>query len=128
MPVRRRKYFEKNEGLAKCISSAICAAGLSVWRSSIFIRVMRARSIQSLAVTLLVWRIMVLRAIEDGLLARTTAGLLVDLLLEQLVVVVHLGCYESCDGGTMIVVGGMNHLPNGVQNMSGSSDILFADK
>ena len=35
MPVRRRKYFEKNEGLAKCISSAICAAGLSVWRSSI---------------------------------------------------------------------------------------------
>ena len=39
MPVRRRKYFEKNEGLAKCISSAICAAGLSVWRSSIFIRV-----------------------------------------------------------------------------------------
>ena len=39
MPVRRRKYFEKNEGLAKCISSAICAADLSVWRSSIFIRV-----------------------------------------------------------------------------------------
>ena len=26
MPVRRRKYFEKNEGLVKCISSAICAA------------------------------------------------------------------------------------------------------
>ena len=61
MPVRRRKYFEKNEGLAKFISSAICAAGLSVWRSSILMRVMRARSIQSLAVTLLVWRIMVLR-------------------------------------------------------------------
>ena len=56
MPVRRRKYFEKNEGLAKCISSAICAAGLSVWRSSILMRVMRARSIQSLAVTLLVCR------------------------------------------------------------------------
>ena len=30
MPVRRRKYLEKNEGLAKCISSAICAADLSV--------------------------------------------------------------------------------------------------
>ena len=42
MPVRRRKYFEKNEGLAKCISSAICAAGLSVWRidaiRTVFIR------------------------------------------------------------------------------------------
>ena len=61
MPVRRRKYFEKNEGLAKCISSAICAAGLSVWRSSIFIRVMRARSIQSLAVVPLVCRMTVLR-------------------------------------------------------------------
>ena len=61
MPVRRRKYFEKNEGLAKCISSAICAAGLSVWRSSILMRVMRARSIQSLAVVPLVWRTTVLR-------------------------------------------------------------------
>ena len=28
--MRRRKYFAKKEGLAKCISSAICAAGLSV--------------------------------------------------------------------------------------------------
>ena len=61
MPVRRRKYFAKKEGLAKCISSAICAAGLSVWRSSIFMRVIRARSIQSLAVVPLVWRITVPR-------------------------------------------------------------------
>ena len=38
MPVRRRKYLEKNEGLAKCISSAICAEDLSVWRSSILMR------------------------------------------------------------------------------------------
>ena len=38
IPVRRRKYFEKNEGLAKCISSAICAADLSVWRSSTYAR------------------------------------------------------------------------------------------
>ena len=65
-------------------------------------------------------------AIEDGLLARTTAGLLVDLLLEQLVVVVHLGSYECCDGGTMIIVRGMNRLPDGVHNMCGGSDILFA--
>jgi len=37
MPVRRWKYLEKNEGLAKCISSDICAADLSVWRSSMSI-------------------------------------------------------------------------------------------
>ena len=66
--------------------------------------------------------------VENSLLARTAACQLVSLPMEQLVVVVHLGSYECCDGGTMIVVGGMNHLPNGVQNMSGSSDILFADK
>ena len=45
--------------------------------------------------------------------------------MEQLVVVVHLGSYECCDGGTMIVVRGMNRLPNGVHNMCGGSDILF---
>ena len=65
MPVRRRKYFEKNEGFAKCISLAICATGLSVWRSSILIRVMRARSIQSLAVVPLVWRITVLGIVAN---------------------------------------------------------------
>ena len=48
--------------------------------------------------------------------------------MEQLVVVVHLGSYECCDGGTMIVVRGMNRLPDGVHNMCGGSDILFADK
>ena len=32
-------------------------------------------------------------AVEDGLLARTNAGLLVGLLTEQMVVVVHLGSY-----------------------------------
>ena len=62
MPVRRRKYLEKNEGLAKCISSEICAADLSVWRSSILMRVMRARSIQSLAVVPLVCRMTVVSA------------------------------------------------------------------
>ena len=46
--------------------------------------------------------------------------------MEQLVVVVHLGSYECCDGGTMIVVGSMNYLPDGVQNMFGCSDILLA--
>ena len=66
-------------------------------------------------------------AVEDGLLVRTTAGLLVGLLAEQMVIVVHLGSYECCDGGTMIVVGSMNRLPDGVHNMCGSSDILFAD-
>ena len=45
--------------------------------------------------------------------------------MEQLVVVVHLGSYECCDGGTMIVVRGMNRLPDGVHNMCGGSDILF---
>ena len=45
--------------------------------------------------------------------------------MEQLVVVVHLGCYEGCDGGTMIVVSGMNRLPDGVHNMCGGSDILL---
>ena len=66
-------------------------------------------------------------AIEDGLLTRTAAGQLVGLLKKQMVVVVHLGCYKGCDGGTMIVVGGMNHLPDSVQNMLSSSDIRFAD-
>ena len=66
-------------------------------------------------------------AIEDGLLTRTAAGQLVGLLMKQMVVVVHLGCYKGCDGGTMIVVGGMNHLPDSVQNMLSSSDIRFAD-
>ena len=42
--------------------------------------------------------------VEDGLLARTAACQLVGLLMKQMVVVVHLGCYEGCDGGTMIVV------------------------
>ena len=66
-------------------------------------------------------------AFEDGLLTRTAAGQLVGLLMKQMVVVVHLGCYKGCDGGTMIVVGGMNHLPDSVQNMLSSSDIRFAD-
>ena len=52
--------------------------------------------------------------VEDGLLVRTTAGLLVGLLAEQMVIVVHLGCYEGSDGGTMIVVGSMNRLPDSV--------------
>ena len=64
-------------------------------------------------------------AVKDGLLARTIAGLLVGLLAEQMVIVVHLGCYKGCDGGTMIVVGSMNRLPDSVQYMSGSSNILF---
>ena len=42
--------------------------------------------------------------VEDSLLARTTVGQLVGLLVEQLVVVVHQSCHEGCDGGTMIVV------------------------
>ena len=42
--------------------------------------------------------------VEDSLLARTAACLLVGLLMKQMVVVVHLGCYEGRDGGTMIVV------------------------
>ena len=64
-------------------------------------------------------------AVEDGLLVRTTAGLLVGLLAEQMVIVVHLGCYKGCDGGTMIVVGSMNRLPDGVYNMYGCSNIFF---
>ena len=67
-------------------------------------------------------------AIEDGLLARTTAGQLVGLLMEQMAVVVHLGCYEGSVGGTMIIVGGMDRLPDGIKNMSGSSNILFAGR
>ena len=66
------------------------------------------------------------KTVKNGLLARTATGLLVGLLVEQIVVMVHLGCYESCDGGTMIVVGSMNYLPDGVQNMFGCSDILLA--
>ena len=65
------------------------------------------------------------KAVEDGLLVRTTAGLLVGLLAEQMVIVVHLGCYKGCDGGTMIVVGSMNRLPDGVHNMYGCSNIFF---
>ena len=42
--------------------------------------------------------------VEDSLLARTAACQLVGLLMKQMVVVVHLGCYEGRDGGTMIVV------------------------
>ena len=68
------------------------------------------------------------KALEDGLLARTIAGQQVGLLMKQLVVVVHLGCHEGCDGGTVIVVGNMNRLPDGVQDMSCNSDILFADE
>ena len=68
------------------------------------------------------------KAVEDGLLARTTASLLVGLLMKQMVVVVHLGSYEGCNGGTMIVVGSMNYLPDGIQNMFGCSDILFTDE
>ena len=56
------------------------------------------------------------------------AGQLIGLLVEQMVVMVHLGCYEGSDGGTMIVVGSMNYLPDGVQNMFGSSDIFFAGR
>ena len=65
------------------------------------------------------------KAVEDGLLARTTAGQSVGLLVEQMVVMLHLGSCEGCDGGTMIVVSGMNRLPDGVHNMCGGSDILF---
>ena len=46
--------------------------------------------------------------------------------MEQLVVVVHQCCYKSCDGGTVIVVGDMDHLPDDVHNIFDSSDILFA--
>ena len=66
-------------------------------------------------------------AVEDGLLARTAAGQLVGLLMKQMVVVVHQGRYEGSDGGAMIVAGGMNRLPDGVQDMSGSIDIVLAD-
>ena len=156
MPVRRRKYFEKNEGLVKCISSAICAAGLFVWRSSIWMRVMRARCIQSFggsttgladnggqvalgkahAIGIVAYLVMLgtmlgdqlEEAVEDSLFARTTAGQLVGLLVEQMVVMLHLGSYEGCDGGTMIVVSDMNRLPDGVHNMCGCSDILFAGR
>ena len=51
IPVSRWKYFEKNEGLGKCISSEICATLFPVWCSSTLMRVMSARSIHSLAVT-----------------------------------------------------------------------------
>ena len=42
--------------------------------------------------------------VEDSLLARTAACQLVGLLMKQMVVVVHLGCSEGRDGGTMLVV------------------------
>ena len=50
MPVRRLKYLEKKEGLGNPISSEICATGLSVWRSSTFMRITMARSIHYLEV------------------------------------------------------------------------------
>ena len=46
--------------------------------------------------------------------------------MEQMIVVVHLGSHKRCDGGTMIIIRGMNRLPDGIQNVLGSSDILFA--
>ena len=51
---------------------------------------------------------------------------MVGLLMEQMIVVVHLGSHKRCDGGTMIIIRGMNRLPDGIQNVLGSSDILFA--
>ena len=45
IPVSRLKYLEKNEALGKCISSAIVAADLLVWRSSALMRITSAGSL-----------------------------------------------------------------------------------
>ena len=127
MPVRRRKYLEKNEGLAKCISSAICAALADDGSQVAFGEAHAVGIVAYLVMFGTMLGDQLEEAIEDGLLTRTAAGQLVGLLMKQMVVVVHLGCYKGCDGGTMIVVGGMNHLPDSVQNMLSSSDIRFAD-
>ena len=61
-------------------------------------------------------------AIEDGLLARTTAGLLVDLLLEQLVVVVHQGCHEGC-GCRTVIVRLADEVPETVEDVTGGGNV-----
>ena len=66
------------------------------------------------------------KSVEYALFARTTISQMVGLLMEQMIVVVHLGSHKRCDGGTMIIIRGMNRLPDGIQNVLGSSDILFA--
>ena len=44
------------------------------------------------------------KSVEYALFARTTISQMVGLLMEQMIVVVHLGSHKRCDGGTMILV------------------------
>ena len=61
MEVSRLKYLQKKEGLGKFISSDIWLMVFWVCRKSTFMRVTMARSIHSLAVMPLAWRMMVPR-------------------------------------------------------------------
>ena len=76
-PVRRRKYFAKNEGLAKCISSAICAAGLSaagLADNSAEVTLGKAKTVGIVAYLMVLCTVLACQldeTIKDGLLART---------------------------------------------------------